>query len=59
MAKKIAIRGKVTELDQTGMTFKLQPIYGPNKVSGPVPNQHCDAFSKSVQRQQRPRPRPN
>ena len=47
MAKKIAIRGKVTELDQAGMTFKLQPIYGPNKVSGPVPNQHCDAFLKA------------
>ena len=47
MAKKIAIRGKVTELDQAGMTFKLQPIYGHNKVSGPVSNQHCDAFLKA------------
>ena len=47
MAKNIAIRGEVTELDQYGMTFKLQPIYGHNKVSGPVPDQYCDAFLKA------------
>ena len=47
MGKKIAIRGEVTELDQSGMTFKMQPIYGHNKVSGPVPKQYCDAFVKA------------
>ena len=47
MAKKIAIRGEVTELDQDGMTFKMRPIYGHNKVSGPVPEQYCDAFLKA------------
>ena len=47
MAKKIAIRGEVTELDQDGMTFKMRPIYGHNKVSGPVPEQYCDAFVKA------------
>ena len=47
MGKKIAIRGEVTELDRAGMTFKMQPIYGHNKVSGPVPKQYCDAFVKA------------
>ena len=47
MAEKIAIRGEVTELDQHGMTFKLQPIYGHNKVSGPVPEQCYAAFMKA------------
>ena len=47
MAKKIAIRGEVTDFDQDRMTFKLQPIYGPNKVSGPVPNQYSAAFLKA------------
>ena len=47
MAKKIAIRGEVTELDQDGMTFKMRPIYGPNKVSGPIPEQCYDAFLKA------------
>ena len=47
MAKKIAIRGEVTDFDQDRMTFKLQPIYGPNKVSGPVPSQYSDAFLKA------------
>ena len=47
MSKKIAIRGEVTELDQGGMTFKLRPIYGHNKVSGPVPKQCYDAFLKA------------
>ena len=47
MAKKIAIRGEVTELDRDGMTFKMRPIYGHNKVSGPVPDQYCDAFLKA------------
>ena len=48
MGKKIAIRGEITELDQAAMTFKLQPIYGPNKVSGPIPEQYCDAFLKAL-----------
>ena len=47
MGEKIAIRGEVTELDQTRMTFKMRPIYGHNKVSGPVPNQYHDAFIKA------------
>ena len=47
MAKKIAIRGEVTEFDRDGMTFKLKPIYGHNKVSGPVPEQRYDAFLKA------------
>ena len=47
MAKKIAIRGEVTELDQDGMTFKMRPIYGHNKVSGPIPEQRYDAFLKA------------
>ena len=47
MSEKIAIRGQVTELDQDGMTFKLRPIYGHNKVSGPVPEQCYDAFLKA------------
>ena len=47
MAKKIAIRGEITELDRDGMTFKMQPIYGHNKVSGPVPERYCDAFLKA------------
>ena len=47
MAKKIAIRGQVTELDQDRMTFKLQPIHGHKKVSGPIPEQHCDTFLKA------------
>ena len=47
MGEKIAIRGEVTELDQTMMTFKMQPIYGHSKVSGPVPKQYCDAFVKA------------
>lgn len=47
MAKKIAIRGEITELDQAKMTFKMRPIYGPNKVSGPVPDRYCDAFLKA------------
>ena len=47
MGKKIAIRGEVTELDQAKMTFKMQPIYGHNKVSGPVPERCYDAFVKA------------
>ena len=47
MAKKIAIRGEITELDQAAMTFKMQPIHGPNKVSGPIPDRYCDAFRKA------------
>ena len=47
MAKKIAIRGEITELDQAAMTFKLQPIYGPSKVSGPVPERYCETFLKA------------
>ena len=47
MAKKIAIRGEVTELDRDGMTFKMQPIYGHKEVSGPVPEQRYDAFLKA------------
>ena len=47
MGKKIAIRGEVTELDQASMTFKMRPIYGHNKVSGPVPKQYHDAFVKA------------
>ena len=47
MAKKIAIRGEITELDRNGMTFNLQPIYGHNKVSGPIPEQCYDAFLKA------------
>ena len=47
MAKKIAIRGEITDLDQHGMTFKLQPIHGRNKVSGPVPEQCYAAFLKA------------
>ena len=47
MSKKIAIRGEITDLDQHGMTFKLQPIHGHNKVSGPVPEQCYDAFLKA------------
>ena len=47
MAKKIAVRGEVTELDRDGMTFKMRPIYGHNKVSGPVPEQCYDAFLKA------------
>ena len=47
MAEKIAIRGEITELDQDGMTFNLQPIYGHNKVSGPIPDRYCDAFLKA------------
>ena len=47
MGKKIAIRGEVTELDRDGMTFKMRPIYGHKKVSGPVPDQYCDAFLKA------------
>ena len=47
MAKKIAIRGEVTELDRDGMTFKMQPIYG-QKVSGPVPEQCYDAFVAAI-----------
>ena len=47
MGKKIAIRGEVTELDQAKMTFKMQPIYGHSKVSGPVPKQYHDAFVKA------------
>ncbi len=48
MAKKIAIRGEVTEFDRDGMTFKMQPIYGHNKVSGPVPEQCYDAFAAAL-----------
>ena len=44
MGEKIAIRGKVTEFDRAGMTFKMQPIYGDGKVSGPVPERYCEAF---------------
>ena len=44
MGEKIAIRGAVTELDRGRMTFKMQPIYGHNKVSGPVPERYCEAF---------------
>ena len=47
MAEKIAIRGEVTEFDQARMTFKMQPIYGHNKVSGPVPEQYYAAFLKA------------
>ena len=47
MGKKIAIRGEITELDQARLTFKMQPIYGPNKVSGPIPEQYCDVFLKA------------
>ena len=47
MAEKIAIRGEVTELDQARMTFKMQPIYGHNKVSGPIPDQCYAAFTKA------------
>ena len=47
MAEKIAIRGEVTEFDQDRMTFKMQPIYGHSKVSGPVPEQCCAAFLKA------------
>lgn len=47
MAEKIAIRGEVTELDQARMTFKMQPIYGHNKVSGPVPERYYATFLKA------------
>ena len=47
MAEKIAIRGEVTELDQARMTFKMQPIYGHNKVSGPVPDRYYATFLKA------------
>ena len=47
MAKKIAIRGQVTELDHDGMTFKLQPIYGHKKVSGPMPKRCYATFLKA------------
>ena len=47
MAKKIAVRGQVTELDQRRMTFKLQPIYGHKKVSGPIPKQCYATFLKA------------
>ena len=47
MGKKIAIRGAVTELDRDGMTFKMHPIYGHNKVSGPVPERGYDAFLRA------------
>ena len=48
MGEKIAIRGKVTEFDRAGMTFKMQPIYGDGKVSGPVPERYCEAFAAAL-----------
>ena len=48
MSKKIAIRGEITELDHAGMTFKLQPIHGPNKISGPIPKQCYATFLKAL-----------
>ena len=48
MSKKIAIRGEITELDHAGMTFKLQPIHGPNKISGPIPEQCYATFLKAL-----------
>ena len=47
MSKKIAIRGEITELDHAGMSFKLQPIHGHNKISGPIPDQCYAAFLKA------------
>ena len=47
MSKKIAIHGEITELNQANMTFKLQPIHGHNKISGPVPKQCYAAFLKA------------
>ena len=47
MSKKIAIRGEITELDNAGMTFNLQPIHGHNKISGPVPDHCYDALLKA------------
>ena len=36
---EVILRGSVSEMDQDGMTFGLDPVYSP-KVSGPVLEQH-------------------
>lgn len=46
--QNVILRGTVTEANKSRMTFKLQPVYGPN-VSAPIPEQHLqtiiEAFS--------------
>ena len=38
--------GSISEVDQTEMTFELQPIYG-HKVVGPIPEQHHDTVMEA------------
>ena len=41
--QNVILRGTVPEADQSRMTFKLQPVYGP-KVSAPIPEQHLQTI---------------
>lgn len=43
---EVALRGVVSEMDQDGMTFELDPVCG-RKVSGPVFEQHYDTIMEA------------
>ena len=44
--QEVTLRGSISEVDQTEMTFELQPIYG-HKVVGPIPEQHHDTVMEA------------
>ena len=41
--REYSLRGSVSEVDQSKMTFEFQPVYG-SKVTAPIPEQHRESI---------------